>query len=98
MEYTLKKLTDWRDQGGGPKIGIIDNFDERLENILTGIMELLHHSPKDVLPHIYIKLMGKKLSELNIRSFFDFVLVSQKTASEKPSAEMFHLARQTCGM
>ena len=37
VEYTLKKLTDWRDQGGGPKIGIIDNFDERLDNILTGI-------------------------------------------------------------
>lgn len=44
------------------------------------------------------KLMRNKLAELNIRSFFDFVLVSQKTASEKPSAEMFHLARQTCGM
>lgn len=34
MEYTLSKLRDWRDQGGGPKIGIVDNFDDRLDTIL----------------------------------------------------------------
>ena len=34
VEYTLSKLRDWRDQGGGPKIGIVDNFDDRLDTIL----------------------------------------------------------------
>lgn len=32
--YTLNKLKDWRDIGAGPKIGVISNFDERLEIIL----------------------------------------------------------------
>ena len=35
-EYTLKKLAEWRDIGGGPKLGIISNFDGRLHNILRG--------------------------------------------------------------
>jgi hypothetical protein len=35
-EYTLRKLREWRDQGAGPKIGIISNFDARLPNILRG--------------------------------------------------------------
>ena len=33
--YTLKKLTEWRDMGGGPKLGIISNFDDRLHSILN---------------------------------------------------------------
>lgn len=37
MEYTLDKLEKWRDLGGGPKLGIIANFDERLPNIFEGI-------------------------------------------------------------
>ena len=37
--YTLKKLTEWRDMGGGPKLGIISNFDDRLHSIL-GQLEL----------------------------------------------------------
>lgn len=32
--YTLSKFRDWRDQGGGPKIGVVANFDSRLETIL----------------------------------------------------------------
>ena len=35
-QYTLKKLIEWRDQGAGPKIGIISNSDERLHLILKG--------------------------------------------------------------
>jgi hypothetical protein len=35
-EYTLQKLAEWRDLGGGPKIGIISNFDDRLHLILNG--------------------------------------------------------------
>jgi hypothetical protein len=35
-EYTLKKLSEWRDFGGGPKIGIISNSDDRLNEILIG--------------------------------------------------------------
>jgi hypothetical protein len=34
--YTLQKLSEWRDQGGGPKIGVISNYDIRLNNILEG--------------------------------------------------------------
>jgi Ni,Fe-hydrogenase I small subunit len=34
--YTLQKLREWRDQGAGPKIGVISNFDSRLTNILRG--------------------------------------------------------------
>lgn len=33
--YTLQKLKDWRDMGSGPKIGVISNFDERLQGVLT---------------------------------------------------------------
>ena len=35
--YTLKKLTGWRDLGGGPKLGIISNFDDRLHGILGSL-------------------------------------------------------------
>ena len=35
--YTLIKLREWRDQGAGPKIGVIANIDSRLHNILEGI-------------------------------------------------------------
>ena len=34
--YMLDKLTKWRDQGAGPKIGIVSNFDSRLNKILAG--------------------------------------------------------------
>ena len=33
--YTLQKLREWRDIGNGPKIGVISNFDERLEGVLA---------------------------------------------------------------
>lgn len=36
-EYTLIKLREWRDQGSGPKIGVISNYDIRLNNILEGL-------------------------------------------------------------
>jgi REG-2-like HAD superfamily hydrolase len=41
--YTLDKLRDWRDQGNGPKIGVVSNFDERLPSILgeLGVGEFL---------------------------------------------------------
>jgi hypothetical protein len=38
--YTLNKLAQWRDQGAGPKIGIVSNYDSRLPEILKG--EILH--------------------------------------------------------
>ena len=34
--YTLDKLRAWRDQGAGPKLGVISNFDDRLHDILKG--------------------------------------------------------------
>lgn len=34
--YTLQKLAEWRDQGSGPKIGVVSNFDDRLLRILQG--------------------------------------------------------------
>lgn len=34
VEYTLRKLIEWRDQGSGPKIGVISNSDSRLIDIL----------------------------------------------------------------
>lgn len=34
--YTVVKLREWRDQGAGPKIGIISNYDVRMKNILEG--------------------------------------------------------------
>ena len=34
--YTVVKLREWRDQGAGPKIGIISNYDIRMRNILEG--------------------------------------------------------------
>jgi hypothetical protein len=34
--YTIVKLREWRDQGAGPKIGVISNYDSRLNNILAG--------------------------------------------------------------
>ena len=37
VEYTLTKLRDWRDQGNGPKIGIVSNFDDRLPHILNDL-------------------------------------------------------------
>lgn len=33
-EYTLQKLREWRDQGAGPRIGVVSNFDSRLVDIL----------------------------------------------------------------
>ena len=35
-EYTLAKIAEWRDMGGGPKVGVIANFDDRLHKILRG--------------------------------------------------------------
>lgn len=35
--YTLTKLRDWRDQGAGPKFGVVSNFDDRLPRILAGV-------------------------------------------------------------
>eukprot|EP01038_Epipyxis_sp_PR26KG_P004677 gene4677-6571_t len=37
VEYTLNKLTEWRDQGSGPKLGVLSNFDDRLPNILADL-------------------------------------------------------------
>lgn len=37
VEYTLEKLVQWRDQGGGPKIGVASNFDDRLPVILKSL-------------------------------------------------------------
>ena len=34
--YTVVKLREWRDQGAGPKIGVISNYDIRMKNILEG--------------------------------------------------------------
>lgn len=34
--YTLQKLVEWREQGAGPKIGVVSNFDDRLPKILEG--------------------------------------------------------------
>jgi hypothetical protein len=36
VEYTLNKLVEWRDQGSGPKLGIISNTDDRLSAVLSG--------------------------------------------------------------
>lgn len=63
--YTLTKLAEWRDIGNGPKLGIISNFDDRLENILT---------------------------ELDLMKYFDFVVTSYESKSEKPSPEIFNYA------
>jgi REG-2-like HAD superfamily hydrolase len=35
--YTLDKLRDWRDQGAGPKLGIISNNDNRLNAVLQDL-------------------------------------------------------------
>lgn len=37
--YTLQKLAEWRDQGAGPKIGIVSNFDDRLPKIMDGVFD-----------------------------------------------------------
>lgn len=37
VEYVLKKLSEWRDQGAGPKLGVVSNFDERLSHILKDL-------------------------------------------------------------
>mmetsp|Transcript_24753 Transcript_24753/g.33963 ORF Transcript_24753/g.33963 Transcript_24753/m.33963 type:complete len:426 (-) Transcript_24753:99-1376(-) len=71
VEFTLQKLRDWRDLGGGPRLGVIDNFDDRLDHILT---------------------------VLGLRQYFDFVLTSRHTRSEKPAPDMFQQARQICGI
>jgi len=71
VEFTLQKLRDWRDLGGGPRLGVIDNFDDRLDHILT---------------------------VLGLRQYFDFVLTSRQTRSEKPAPDMFQQARQICGI
>ena len=34
--YLLQKLQQWRDQGAGPKLGIVSNSDDRLLCILRG--------------------------------------------------------------
>lgn len=47
VEYTLIKLKEWRDQGSGPKIGVISNSDNRLKNVLRGTHPLL--PPPDLL-------------------------------------------------
>lgn len=36
VEYTLRKLAEWRDQGAGPKLAVVSNSDERLRNVLDG--------------------------------------------------------------
>jgi len=37
VAYTLTKLVEWRDQGAGPKIGVVSNFDDRLVAILRDL-------------------------------------------------------------
>lgn len=34
--YILQKLKAWREQGSGPKLGVVSNFDDRLPHILRG--------------------------------------------------------------
>ena len=63
--YTLRKLTEWRDIGNGPKLGIISNFDDRLHSILN---------------------------QLDLAQYFDFILTSYETGSEKPDKGMFEEA------
>lgn len=36
VEYTLSRLKQWRDVGGGPLIGVVSNCDERLHTVLRG--------------------------------------------------------------
>jgi HAD superfamily hydrolase (TIGR01549 family) len=35
--YTLQKLVEWRDQGSGPRIGVVSNMDDRLALILADL-------------------------------------------------------------
>jgi REG-2-like HAD superfamily hydrolase len=35
--YTLTKLSEWRDQGSGPKLGVLSNTDDRLSTILSAL-------------------------------------------------------------
>jgi REG-2-like HAD superfamily hydrolase len=57
VHYTLSKLREWRDQGSGPRIGVISNFDDRLVAILKelGLLEyfdfvLTSHEAKSEKP------------------------------------------------
>lgn len=34
--YTLQKLKDWKDYGAGPRIGVVTNYDDRMNGILKG--------------------------------------------------------------
>jgi len=70
VEYTLRKLKEWRDIGNGPKIGLVSNFDDRLNNIMK---------------------------ELELLQYFDVVLTSHESKTEKPSKEIFLLAAQAAG-
>lgn len=35
VEYTLKKLKEWRDMGNGPKLAVVSNTDDRMHLVLA---------------------------------------------------------------
>ena len=65
-ENTLKDL-----KNRGFKIGVVSNFDERLDTILEN---------------------------LQLKTYFDFVLASAREKIEKPEAEIFHRALRISGV
>lgn len=92
IHYVLTKLAEWRDKNHGPKLGIISNFDDRLSTILEGQLNLSFLTLFDT--HIAYCMM----IELDLLKYFDFVLTSYESSSEKPQRDMFDMALQQIGM
>ena len=92
-------LARWRDHGGGPKLGVISNFDERLEPLLQSLVQQhphlcpsLKHCPS--LPNYSPTYPHEPNTWKDIAQYFDegLILDSYTHRSEKPDIGMFELA------
>lgn len=89
--YTLQRLVAWRDQGGGPRLGVISNFDSRLPTILKGALYI----------HYIVFFMTNIVNvsiEMKLDKYFDFILTSHECKSEKPNPEIFQTALDRAGV
>lgn len=80
--YVLQKLIEWRDQGNGPQIGIISNFDSRLNNIINEL-GLDKYIKNDLLLNSY-----DCQSEKPSTGMFE---IAMKNAGVTDSSKCFHI-------
>lgn len=85
-KYTLDRLQLWRDQGDGPKLGIISNFDPRLNNILLEL-DLLKYFDDVGDKNLILNSYDTKSEKPSIEMFQNAMLL----ANVKDPSKCFHV-------